>query len=394
MVFTKSKAPVITRRIFLGLKHDRRSLGMILFAPIIAMCVFGIAFSGEVEDVDVIVVNYDSGAYIPMLNINISFSEKILGNIDTDVLNIKYESDEEKAMEQVENGEINAVIIFPEDFSRTLVQTIAAASGEGNNSDIRSPADFATSFITIRSDNSNVNVANAIIKAFQDALSKTMDEYGVEAPVGLEVDPVYAEDAEFIDMFVPGIMAFAIFLLTTLLTLISFVGERTQGTLERLMATPIKESEIVLGYAMAFGILGTIQAMILMVIGIVVFDIIIVGNVLLAFLIAALLAVVSQAMGILLSSAAKREAQAVQFVPLIVLPAFLLAGIFWPVEAIPTWLRPASYFIPPTYAVSGLRSVMLRGWGLEHVWYEISILLLFALLFLTGAVAMLKRSRR
>jgi ABC-2 type transport system permease protein len=210
----------------------------------------------------------------------------------------------------------------------------------------------------------------------------------------MEVEPVYAKNAEFIDMFVPGIMAFAIFLLTTLLTLISFVGERTQGTLERLMATPLTESEIVFGYGLAFGIMGMMQALILLTVGIVVFDIIIVGNIILAFLIVALLAVVSQALGILLSSAARREAQAVQFLPLIVLPAFLLAGIFWPVEAIPAWLRPASYLIPPTYAVNGLRSVMLRGWGLEHVWLEISVLLLFAVVFLGGAITMLKRSRK
>jgi ABC-2 type transport system permease protein len=176
--------------------------------------------------------------------------------------------------------------------------------------------------------------------------------------------------------------------------LISFVSERTQGTLERLLATPITEAEIVFGYAVAFGIIGMVQAMILLTIGIIVFDIVIVGNILLAFFIAALLAVVSQALGILLSSAAKREAQAVQFLPLIVLPVFLLAGIFWPVEAIPSWLRPASYMIPPTYAVNGLRSVVVRGWGITEVWLEILALILFAAIFLFGAIMVLKRSKK
>jgi ABC-2 type transport system permease protein len=385
---------VISRRIFLGLKHDRRSLGMILFAPIIAMCVFGLAFSGEVNDVDVIVVNADEGAFFAPLNINISISNDILSNIDSETLNLKYSSDEAEALKKVEDGKVNAVIVFSSDFSRTLLQKLEAVTGPGSNQTVNQTDVLTATSIIIHSDNSNVNVANAVRKAVLDAMTETLENRNVELPIALEVNAVYAGDAEFIDMFVPGIIAFAIFLLTTLLTLISFVSERTSGTLERLMATPITESEIVLGYGLSFGIIGMIQALILLTIGVVVFDIIIVGNILLAFVIIALLAVVSQALGILLSSAAKREAQAVQFIPLIVFPAFLLAGIFWPVEAIPTWLRPASYLIPPTYAVTGLRSVMLRGWGLEHVWVEIAVLLLFAVVFLSGAILMLKRSRK
>lgn len=386
-----SRILVITRRIFMGLKRDRRSLGMILFAPILAMCVFGIAFSGDVKDVDVIVVNQDEGVHLPFGNQDLSMADSIIANMDDEVVNIKYMDDEDKAVKKVENGEVKAVIIFPEGFTRSILQQLPENPMNvtaGDNASMTSTA------IIIRSDNSNVNVANAVIGVVRDALTETLEEKGVEAPIQMEVDPVYAKNAEFIDMFVPGIIAFAIFLLTTLLTLISFVSERTQGTLERLLATPITEAEIVFGYAVAFGITGMVQAMILLTIGIVVFDIIIVGNILLAFFIAALLAVVSQALGILLSSAANREAQAVQFLPLIILPVFLLAGIFWPVEAIPPWLRPASYAVPPTYAVNALRSVMLRGWGITQVWHEITALIIFAIIFLTGAVAVLKRSRK
>ena len=385
---------VITRRIFLGLRRDRRSLGLMLFAPILAMCVFGIAFSGDVKDVDIIIVNQDEGVYIPQMNMSISISKEIIKNMDKDILTIEYMTDVTKALEKVEDGEVYAVVIFPGNFSQNLARQFVKAPASSGQSDPNNITEAVSSTILIRSDNSNVNVANAVIKAIQDALFETQDNYGVEMPLQLGVDPVYGKDAEFIDMFVPGIIGFVIFLLTTLLTLISFVGERTSGTLERLMATPIKESEIVLGYGLAFGITGMTQALILLTVGVVVFDIIIVGNILLAFLIAALLAVGSQSLGILLSSMAKREAQAVQFLPIIILPAFLLAGIFWPVEAIPPWLRPASYFIPPTYAVDGLRSVMLRGWGLEQVWPQVLVLIGFAVLFLLGATATLKRSRR
>ena len=243
-------------------------------------------------------------------------------------------------------------------------------------------------------DKSNINVAGEITKTVTDALMMTIKNAGSQLPITIDADDaIYGQGAEFIDFFVPGIIAFVVYLLTTLLTLITFVGERGTGTLDRLLATPIKESEIVGGYAIAFSIMGTIQAAVLLIVGIIIFDIMIVGNVLLAFAIIALLAITCQALGILLSSLATREAQAVQFLPFIVLPAFLLSGIFWPIEAIPTWLRPASYLVPPTYAVDACRGVFLKGWGFEKIWLDIVALLIIALVFLILAIWSLKRKR-
>ena len=179
-------------------------------------------------------------------------------------------------------------------------------------------------------------------------------------------------------------------MITTLLTLVTFVGERTSGTLQRMLATTLNERDIVMGYAAAFSLIGIGQAILLLLVGILVFDITVVGNVLLAFFVIALLAIVSQALGILLSSTAKREAQAIQVLPFVILPAFLLAGIFWPIEAIPTWLRPLSYLVPPTYAVNASRDVMLRGFGIGQIWLDIIALLALAAFFLTLAVLSLK----
>ena len=89
----------------------------------------------------------------------------------------------------------------------------------------------------------------------------------------------------------------------------------------------------------------------------------------LAFLVVILVAIDAMSLGILLSAAARRELQAVQMIPLIIFPTFLLSGIFVPVDALPSWLSPLSWLIPPTYAVAALRDIMLRGWGIEHVWW-------------------------
>jgi ABC-2 type transport system permease protein len=370
----------ITKRVFRGLKHDRRTVALIVIAPLLAMFVFGIAFSGDVKDVRVIVVNSDEEVVLDT-GLTVSLSERIISNIDKETLNIQYLDSETEAIAQVEDGKAWAAIVFPPHFTRDVMSKLQNSPLEG---------DTDTS-VLIRADKSNVNVATAITTSIADAITKTMADFGKEAPVSIADSPVYGKNAEFIDFFVPGVVAFAIFLLTTMLTLLSFVGERTNGTLDRLLVSPIRRSEIVVGYAMAFGVVGMIQAAILLTVGAFVFKITIVGNPFIAFLVVALLAIVSVSLGILLSSAAKSEAQAVQFIPLINLPCFLLAGIFWPVEAIPSFIRPLSYIIPPTYAVEALRSVLLRGWGLGEIWPDIVILVAFAAVFLAVSVRSLRR---
>ncbi|MGZ4953449.1 MAG: ABC transporter permease [Halobacteriota archaeon] len=159
----------------------------------------------------------------------------------------------------------------------------------------------------------------------------------------------------------------------------------------RFLASPLRESELVAGYSIAYGTLGILQSGLLLGVGVLLFNITIAGSVILAFATIALLAIVSQALGILLSSVARSEREAGQFAPFLILGAVLLSGIIWPLEAIPAWLRPASYLIPTTYAVEALRSVMMRGWGLSMIWVDIVALLLFAFVFLILAVVTLKK---
>ena len=264
----------ITQRVFRGFKHDKRALGMMIVAPIIAMSVFGIAFGGEVSNIDIIVINEDQG----------QLAEMLIENMDRDVVNIERMTSMEDALEKVKDGDSWAVIHFPADYSRAIIS--------GNSTTI-----------TIQADQSNQQIYVAILTTLRDASEKVMEENGMSLPV--EVDDsqaVYGKDAEFSDFLIPGVIGFAIFLLTTLLTLLTFTTERVNRTLDRLLVTPATELEIVLGYALAFGSTGTLQAILLVSWGILAFDILVEGSILLAILITALLAIASMALGILLSS--------------------------------------------------------------------------------------------
>ncbi len=376
-----SRTLAVTKRVFRDIKNDKRTIGLIFIAPIFAMFVFGLAFSGNVTDVPTIIVNHDQGFVLPNGE-NLSLSNKVISNLNTSVMNIEYMDNENTAVQKVTDGKADAVIIFPQNFTQDAYTAFNPSSTTNSSN--------SGTAITIRDDESVVNIKTAILGSVGDALTTTVTDQGVNPPIKVNNDPVYGQNAQFIDFIVPGIMAFIVYLLTTLLTLLAFVGERTTGTLERLLSTPIQESEMVGGYAIAFGAIGTVQALLVLLVGILVFKITVLGNVFLAFVVVALLAIVSQALGILLSNLAKREGQAVQFVPFIILPVFLLSGIFWPIQAIPVWIRPLSYLVPPTYAVDACRSIFLKGWGLGKIWPDILALIIFAAIFLIIATWSLK----
>jgi len=366
----------VTTRVLQDLRNDRRQLALIFVAPLLVITIFGVTFTGDVKDVRVVVVNGDMAAG------SNSLSNKVISNFDAGVLNVVYANTEGDGVAQIQNGSASAVIVFPSHFTQSV-----AARAAGQTS-------VAQENVTIKllADKSSPNVSNAIIAAVNSAVAQTIASQGRQPPAAVDSsNAVYGANAQFIDFFAPGIISVAVWQLTTLLTLISFVGERTSGTLLRLLSSPLKEGELVAGYAVAFGIIGTVQSAVLLAAAVILFNVTIVGDVLLAFVVIALLAVVSEGLGILLSSVARREAQAVQFLPFIILPAFLLSGVFWPIQAIPTWLRPVSYLLPTTYAVEAVRSVILRGWGLDKIYPDVVALVIFASVFLALATISLRR---
>ena len=236
-------------------------------------------------------------------------------------------------------------------------------------------------------------INQAVIKTLGE-LSNDINITSAELPISFNTTYAYGgSDVEFIDYFAPGVISFAIMMVTTMITIILFVNERRTGTLQRLLASPANEAEIVIGYALAFAVIGICQSIVILVAAILIFNITIIGNVFLALLVVMLLAVGHQGLGILLSAWAKNELQAVQFIPLIIFPSVLLAGLFWPVESIPKFLQPLSYFIPLRYGIDASRSVMLRGWGAGEIWVDLVILIAFAVLTLTGSMFLLKRRK-
>ncbi len=181
------------------------------------------------------------------------------------------------------------------------------------------------------------------------------------------------------------------FVVMFLVTSIAMLRERTSGTLERLMTTPLARLDLLLGYGLAFGLMAALQALVTVTVATTVYDLDVAGSVWLVGLIAVADALLGVALGLLASAFARSEFQAVQFMPLIVLPQFFLCGLLVPVDQMAGWLQAISHVLPLTYAVEALQEVGSSAEATGTMWFDIAIVAGAALVALALAAATLRR---
>jgi ABC-2 type transport system permease protein len=184
-----------------------------------------------------------------------------------------------------------------------------------------------------------------------------------------------------------------VFFLVFVVTSVVFLRERTGGTLERLMASPISRGELVLGYMVALGTLTLIQSLVVLTFALSIIHIHSQGSPVLVLVFTALIGLGAANLGIFVSVFSRSEFQAVQFVPVVVAPQIFLAGLIFPVDSEPWPLRIISDILPLTYGIRGLRDVMIKGSGIGsgEVLRDLFILLVFAALALAAAGQSLRR---
>jgi ABC-2 type transport system permease protein len=188
----------------------------------------------------------------------------------------------------------------------------------------------------------------------------------------------FPADKTMLNFVAPALLATLALFFGFLLTGISFLRERSQGTLERLMASPVSRLDIVLGYLLGFFIFALTQTLIIVLFTIYALNIDYKGDLWQIFVFQVIVLVSSINLGILISAFARNEFQMVQFIPLIILPQVFLCGLLWPVEQMSDPLQWIAKFLPLTYAVDGLREIMLKGKGLLDVGFDLGILVAFA----------------
>jgi ABC-2 type transport system permease protein len=181
------------------------------------------------------------------------------------------------------------------------------------------------------------------------------------------------------------------FLVMFLVTSIATLRERQSGTLERLLAMPLGKGDLVGGYALAFGLLATLQAVIVATFAITVLGLNVAGPAWLLVLVAVVDCLLGTALGLFLSAFAKTEFQAVQFLPAFVLPQFLLCGLLVSRDQLPTVLRYVSDVMPLSYAVDAMRTITSRADATGEVLQDVAVVVAFVIALIAAGAATLRR---
>ncbi len=201
-------------------------------------------------------------------------------------------------------------------------------------------------------------------------------------------------ELDLVDGIAPAFITFFAYFFVFLLTSVAFLRERQQGTLERLMITPIRRLEIISGYMLGFGFFALLQAFVVVTVTILALQIHMFGNLLWVFLAVVLVTLGAVNLGILCSTFARNELQVVQFIPLVIVPQALLSGTFLPLGGMPDWIIWLSRAMPMTYAVEAVKAVMVGGSGISDlvVWRGMLALVLFAIFFILVSARTLRRA--
>jgi ABC-2 type transport system permease protein len=198
------------------------------------------------------------------------------------------------------------------------------------------------------------------------------------------------ENTPYFDEFGPAVLAMFPFIVMFLVTSVTTLRERSGGTLERLLAMPMGKVDFLGGYAVAFGAVAAIQAMLAVGLSVGVLDLDVQGPVWLLAVVAVVDAVLGTALGLFVSAFAQTEFQAVQFMPLVVIPQILLCGLFVPTDQLPDALELVSRVLPLTYAVDAMQTLTIST-ETGDVWQDLAVLATYAVVVLVLGAATLRR---
>lgn len=355
----------ITRRLLQGFRRDRRTLALLFVAPIVILGLLGYLMRGSSSAPSVGIANEDSGPLGAIVADGLRSSSHIK---TTDIS----ASDGDA---KLKDGTFVAYIVLPQDFSQQ------AQSGNV------SPE--------VHLEGSQPGEDTPVVQALQLAMI-SLSSRVAGRDVNFQPKTVYlygGKDYDTLDYFGAAFIGLIVFFLVFVITIVSFLNERTQGTLERLMASPLRRGEIVVGYMLGFTVLAVIQSVEVLVFALAVLRIHNQGSVLLIFGMEALMAIAAVNLGIFLSMFARSEFQAVQFIPLAIVPQVLLSGVIFPVSTEPTGLQWLSDVLPLTYAVNGMRDVMIKGADLSwsSLQLDLAVVAGFVILFIVAGTATLRR---
>lgn len=360
----------LIRKEFIQIIRDPRTLVLVLIIPVMQLFLLGYAATNDVRNVPMGVYDQDRGpAARALLD---AYRSADYFSLDY------YVSSERELRDLIDNGRARVGLVIPPDY------TIRVKGGK----------EAEVAFIL---DGSDPTVASTALSAAQligqqhstqvlaERIANLNQPFSLQAPIDVRTQVWYNPDLNSAYFMIPGVIGVILFALTSILTATAIVRERERGTIEQLIVTPIRSWELIVGKMLPYVLLAFLNALEVLAIGHWWFGVPVRGNLGLILLLSGLFLLSSLGIGLLASTFANTQQEAMLIVWMTLLPGIFLSGFFFPLEAMPRVLQLISYLMPLRYYLVIIRSLLLKEVGMAALQQDIIALVIFGLALMTAA---------
>ena len=367
----------LIRKEFIQIVRDPRILLIMFIMPIVMLFLLGYAATNDVRNVPTAIFDQDHSA---------TARDLISAFRAADYFQFAFDVDSVEEMKRlIDNGQVRAGLIIPPDYQRRLLaheQAQVAFVIDGSDPTIAGTALSAATLI-------GQMKATTVMRA---ALEQRAMGSVALAPVEVRTQVWYNPDLVSAYFMIPGLIGIILQFLAVLLTSTAIVRERERGTIEQLIITPIRSWELIVGKLLPYVLIAFFDLLEVLIIGTLVFNMPINGSVPLLLLLAGLFLVTTLGIGLLISTIAKTQFEAMLLAVFSSLPMMFLSGFFFPLAAMPPFLQLISYLIPLRYFLIIVRAILIKGVGLSAVMNEVLALIVFG--FVVMGIAVLRFRKR
>ncbi|TPG08668.1 ABC transporter permease [Rhodanobacter glycinis] len=345
------------------LRRDRVTLAMIIGIPIIQLVLFGYAINFTLRGLNAGIADQAGTAGSRALVMDMLSSGVIAP--------VAVANTPAALMEMIRRGQISVGVVIPPDFERRRIdgREVAQILVDGSDTAVQSAA---------------AQLAQTPIDSARPSLRAPLAS--TPAPAPISVVSFYNPQRLSTVNIVPGLIGVILTMTMVLFTGIAVVRERERGNMELLIATPLTSTELMIGKVLPYIAIGLVQASVILALGIWLFHVPIRGSVLDVYLATCLLILASLALGLLISTRAQSQFQAMQMTFFVFLPSILLSGFMFPFAGMPKFAQWFAEILPLTHFLRLIRGVMLRGASLWELWGEVLALAVFTLVMMTAAI--------
>ncbi len=386
----------IMNRMLKELFRDKRTLALMFVAPILIMLLMSVIFNtNSTTDVNVATVSVSSKLneelgslkHVTVKSYDTKADAKHALNQETvDAIVQKSGKNYDLTYANTDSSKTTAVkLAFKNALTATSISQLKSALKQSTTAVAKLQAQLA---LAQKSANGPTTSATNHVNAVTPKTSQSNN-----APKVTNHYVYGDQDTGYFAKMLPILMGFFVFFFVFLISGMALLKERTTGTLDRLLATPVKRSSIVFGYMLSYGILAILQTVLIVLVTVWLLGIEVVGSLVSVVLINLLLALVALAFGILLSTFANSEFQMMQFIPLVVVPQVFFSGII-PLDSMADWVKDISYIIPLKYSGDAVNEIIMRGTSIFKLGGDIAVLLGFLIVLTVLNIVGLRRYQK